>query len=181
MFGARRQVGEVMLAQCLNLILVAQRTLPFDDEIDLLLAVVKDWSAIPVCIQSDFPEARYGLQRSIVFIGLSKDRPVVASWRGKIRLCLSQVGNVAMQPGGIGWPVLSSQEACEQQCRQQQQSAFNLVHEPPWRTRRKARSSAPPAQCRRPDHQARCCQVAGHNREAWGPLSSCGRRPGWTS
>jgi hypothetical protein len=45
--------------------------------------------AITVRIQSDFPEAGYALEDSILFVTLSENRPVVASFRSEIalRLC----------------------------------------------------------------------------------------------
>ena len=60
MLHAWRQVREVMLAQRLNLILVVQHARPFDDEIDLFLAVVKYGLAIAMPIQRDFAETSYG-------------------------------------------------------------------------------------------------------------------------
>ena len=104
-----------MLAQRLSLILIMQHARPFDDEINLLLAVVEYSLAIAVRIQSDFAEASYGLQRSNVFIALSEHRPVVAGLRGEIGLRLRQVGKVAMQPGGIRRPVLGSKTMCDSQ------------------------------------------------------------------
>ena len=54
-----------MLAQRLNLILVVQHARPFDDEIDLFLAVVKYGLAIAMPIQRDFAEASYALEGSV--------------------------------------------------------------------------------------------------------------------
>ena len=92
MFHARRQIREVMRAQRLDLIFVVQNVVqqasPFDDEIDFLLAVVTYGLAIAVRIQSDFPEAGYGLEGSVLFVAFSENRPVVASWRGEIGLRL---------------------------------------------------------------------------------------------
>jgi hypothetical protein len=92
MFGSRRQIRKVMLAQRLNLIFIVQRmvqrTFAFDDEIDLFLSVVEYGPAITVRIQSDFAEASYGLERSIVLVTLSENRPVVASLRGETGLRL---------------------------------------------------------------------------------------------
>ena len=62
-----------------NLILVVQHARPFDDEIDLLLAVVKDGLAIAMPIQRDFAETSYGLEGSVLFVPLAKNSPVVAS------------------------------------------------------------------------------------------------------
>ena len=77
-----------MLAQRLNLILIVQQASAFDDEVNLLLAVVEYGLATAVRIQSDFAEASYGLKGSIVFIALSEHRPVMASWRGETGLRL---------------------------------------------------------------------------------------------
>jgi hypothetical protein len=89
MFHARRQVCEVILAQRLDLIPVVQNASAFDDEIDLLLVVVENGLAITVRIQSDFPEAGYALEESILFVTLSENRSVAASFRGEIALRLS--------------------------------------------------------------------------------------------
>jgi len=101
MSRARRQVREVMLVQCLNLILIVQHASPFDDEIDLLLTVVRDGLAIAIPIQRDFAETSDGLEGSVLFVPLAENSPVVASRRGETRLCLRQVRNVAMQPCGV--------------------------------------------------------------------------------
>ena len=77
-----------MLAQRLELIFVVQNTSAFDDEINLLLALVAYDPAITVRIQSNFAETSYGLERSIVFIPISENRSVVAGWRSEIGLRL---------------------------------------------------------------------------------------------
>src|ERR1700733_12452787 len=133
MFGARRQVGELMLAPCLSLPFVGQYASAFEHEINPLLAGVRNGLAISMGIQSYFTEARYGLERSILFITVSKNRAVVAGLRSEINLGLSHLRNVAMQPCGIHRPILSSKAACQQQGRQQQPS-FNPGHDPPQRT-----------------------------------------------
>src|ERR1700730_4131136 len=119
MLHAWRQVREVMLAQRLNLILVVQHARPFDDEIDLLLAVVEDGLAIAMPIQRDFAETSYGLEGSVLFVPLAENSPVVASWRRETRLGLRKVGNVAMQPRGGCLPLLRSEPVCQQQKQQE--------------------------------------------------------------
>src|SRR6476620_8177925 len=114
MLHAWRQVGEVMLAQRLNLVLVMQHARTFDDEIDLFLAVVKDGLAIALWIQRDFAEASDALKGSVLFVSLAENCPVVASWRGKIRPGLRKVWNVAMQPCGVCLPLLRSDSVCQQ-------------------------------------------------------------------
>jgi hypothetical protein len=84
MLHSRRQIGEVMLAQPLNLIFVMQYPSALDHKIDLLLSVVGHSLAIPVSIQRNLAEASHGLEGSIVLITLAKHRPVVASLRGEI-------------------------------------------------------------------------------------------------
>src|SRR5262249_41752799 len=98
MFGPRRQVGEVMLAQRLGLILVVQHARPFHDEINLLLSLVGDGLAIAIPIQRNFAETRDGLKSSVVFISLAENGAIVAGGRSEIRLSLGDVGSVAMQP-----------------------------------------------------------------------------------
>src|SRR5271170_5313275 len=119
MFRSRRQVREVMRAHRLNLIFVVQQADTFDRKIDLLLAFVGYGLATPANIQSDFPETGYGLHRSTVLVPFAEDRTVVASLRSEIGLRLRQLGNVAMQPGGIHRMVLRSKALSEQQRQQQ--------------------------------------------------------------
>src|SRR6185369_4429716 len=106
MFRARRQVREVMLAQCLSLILVLQHARPFHDEINLLLALVGDRPAIAIPIQRDFAETSDGLERSVLCVALAENCSIVTSWRGEIRIGLGKVWNVAMQPCGVCLPLL---------------------------------------------------------------------------
>src|SRR3954469_6726855 len=105
MLHAWRQVGEVMLAQCLNLILIMQHARAIDDEIDLFLAVIKYGLAIAMWIQRDFAEASDALKGSALFVPIAENCAVVASWRGKIRLSLRELWNVAVQPCGICLPL----------------------------------------------------------------------------
>src|ERR1700722_4978355 len=121
MLHSWRQVREVMLAQRLNLILVVQHARPFDDEIDLLLVVVKYGLAIAIPIQSDFAETSYGLEGSVLFVPLAENSPVVASWRAEPRLFLRKVWKVAMQPCGVCLPLLRSEPVRQQQ---QEQKVF---------------------------------------------------------
>ena len=67
-----------MLTQRLRLIFILQHARAFNDKINLFLAVVRYGPATTVRIESDFAEASYSLKRSIVFITLSENRPVVA-------------------------------------------------------------------------------------------------------
>ena len=80
------------LRSSLNLIFVVQEAATFDHEINLFLSVVGHGLAITMSIQSDFSEASYGLQRSILLVPLAKDRPVVASFSSEIALRLHQSG-----------------------------------------------------------------------------------------
>jgi hypothetical protein len=66
-----------------------QNAFAFDDEIDLLLVVVEDGLAITVRVYSDFPEAGYALEDSILFVTLSENRSVVASFRRETAVRLS--------------------------------------------------------------------------------------------
>ena len=103
-----------MLAQRLNLILVVQYAGALDDEIDLFLAVVKYGLTIAMWIQRDFAEASYALEGPVLFVPLAENSPVAASWRGKTRLGLREVWNVAMQPCGVCLPLLCSESVCQQ-------------------------------------------------------------------
>jgi hypothetical protein len=76
--------------------LVVQYARPFHDEIDLLLALVGDGSAIAIPIQRDFAEASDGLERSPLCISLAENSSIVASWRGEIRIGLGKIWNVPM-------------------------------------------------------------------------------------
>ena len=124
MLHAWREVRKVVLAQRLNLIFVVQHARPFDDEIDLFLAVVKYGLAIAMPIQRDFAEASYALQGSVLFVPLAENSPVVASWRGKTRLGLREVWNVAMQPCRVCLALLRSESVCQQQ--QEQKEFFHV-------------------------------------------------------
>jgi len=106
MFRAWRQVREVMLTQRLNFILVVQDARPFHDEINFLLTLVRDGSAIALPIQRHFAETSDGLERSIVCVALTENSSIVASWRGKVRTGLGKVWNVAVQPCGINFALL---------------------------------------------------------------------------
>src|SRR5271155_3567319 len=131
MFRARRQVSEGMLAQGLDLIFIVQQACAFDCKIELFLAVVGYGLAIAVCIQSDFAEASYGLKGSIVLVTFSEHRLVVTGWRSEISLRLREVGNEAMQPGGIDGPVLGAEPLYQQQREEQDfdgPSGFNPGH-----------------------------------------------------
>ncbi|HZW93734.1 MAG TPA: hypothetical protein VFF64_12355 [Candidatus Eremiobacteraceae bacterium] len=77
-----------MLAQRLNLIFIVQHASALDDKVDFFLAVVGHGPATTVRIQIHFPEASYGLERSIVFVALTENRAVVASLRGEVGLRL---------------------------------------------------------------------------------------------
>ena len=81
MFGPRRQVGEVMLAQGLSLILVVQHARSFHNEINFLLSLVGDGLTIAIPIQRNFAETGDGLERSVVFIPVAENCPIVAGWR----------------------------------------------------------------------------------------------------
>ena len=129
MLHAWRQVREVMLVQRLNLILVVQHARPFDDEIDLFLAIVKYGLAIAMPIQQNFAEASYALEGSVLFVPLAENSPVVASWRGKTRLGLREVWNVAMQPCGVCLPLLRSESGCQQQQQQQQKEFLHVRYD----------------------------------------------------
>src|ERR1043165_3332966 len=113
MFRARRQVREVMLAQCLSLILVVQHARSFHDEVNLLLSLVGDGAAIAIPIQRDFAETSDGLENSVLFVSLAENSSIVASWRSEIRIGLGKVWNVAMQPCGICLPLLRSESRCQ--------------------------------------------------------------------
>src|SRR5579863_3856181 len=124
MLHAWRQVREIMLSQRLNLILIVQHARSFDDEIDLLLPVVRDGLAIAMPIQRDFSEASHGLEGAVLFVPLAENRPIVASWRAETRFGLRKVWNVAMQPCRVDWVFLRSESMCQQQ--QEQQNFFHV-------------------------------------------------------
>src|SRR5215469_4355415 len=70
------------------------------------LTIVEDTLAAPGWIDGHFPKTRNAAENLMLLFIAREDGLVVARRRGKVRLCLVQLGQISMQPGWVNRSLL---------------------------------------------------------------------------
>src|SRR5262249_29932502 len=107
MLHARRQVREIIRPHCKRLVPVVQNALAFQNEITFFFAIVEHVLAITVSIESNFSEPGHASQDSILRVTFAKDWFVVARLGCQVRWSITYTRNIAMQPRGLNFRLLS--------------------------------------------------------------------------